>query len=261
MDNKEFSKSLRFYMEWFEKNYPQDVKTIKQQIETGNVKQNSISLLEEFSSTGQREKFFWVLKYVFNRDITILFDWMNYCIDNNSNQKGVNATYSQKNLLTFLIEKNLCSTKDLKSIINKKIREDIIYEKKGKSTKILQLNTDELINNNQKEIPKLIDSLNKAFKDISKFHKIREILVENGYCQSGTYNWKDEKESNKSTIIFLLKHLHAQRYYKENRKLKNKEIQLIAKNTFGIEISESYIKQCKIEDINIIKIIPPATTL
>jgi len=109
--------------------------------------------------------------------------------------------------------------------------------------------------------PPEIDTLEKAFKEVSKFKKVMEILVKNEYCQPSTYNWKDESKSNKGTVIFLLKYLHAQNYYKDNKKLKPKEIKIIAQNSFGIKISESYIKQCKTEDPEIKKIIPPASTI
>jgi hypothetical protein len=104
--------------------------------------------------------------------------------------------------------------------------------------------------------------LSKIFIHVSKYNKVMEILVKNGYCQPNTYIWIDSQKSNKATIVFLLRdHLHAQRYYKGNKKPTAKQVKVIAKNTFGCDISESHIKQSKIEDITIQKIIPPASSL
>ncbi len=98
-----------------------------------------------------------------------------------------------------------------------------------------------------------------VFKSPSKYQKIMDILINQGYCQAGTFIWKDERKGNKSLLVSILKFLHIQGYYKEDKKLKNKQIKAVAKNTFGMNIGDSIIGSTKPDDFKL-GFIPPSST-
>jgi len=102
--------------------------------------------------------------------------------------------------------------------------------------------------------------LSDIFESNSKYEFIMKLLVEKKYCQPETFIWADEKKSNKSTIISIIKYLYKQGYYLKNKKPTSNQIKLIAQNTFGETISESLIKQHKTDE-NILKFIPIASTI
>lgn len=105
-------------------------------------------------------------------------------------------------------------------------------------------------------------TLDKVFESISKYKFIMELLANNEFIQPNTYIWKDEKRSNKATLISVLKILHKQGFYKNNKELKHYEIKDIALNTFGIGISISHIKQHKLNTAEkAVKLIPIASTV
>jgi hypothetical protein len=83
------------------------------------------------------------------------------------------------------------------------------------------------------------------FKDKDEFKKVMDILVERGTCQPGTYFLIDNKAGLKTEIALLLKVLHSKGYYKDNRKLKNREIQIILKNTFALDVGIDTIKRAE----------------
>ena len=113
-----------------------------------------------------------------------------------------------------------------------------------------------------KEKPAPITTLLEAFDSPSKYQKIMQLMVDKEFIQSGTYIWKDEKNSNLQTIVHFLKVLHLQNYYTDKRRLKTEEIKLIIKNTFGRDISISSIKQHKLsEKDKAFNFIPIASTL
>jgi hypothetical protein len=81
------------------------------------------------------------------------------------------------------------------------------------------------------------NTLFEAFKDTNLYQRIMNILVSKQLCNSGNYHWKDSKEK----LIDLLKFLDTQGYL--NRKLTQKEMEMISKNTFGIDkISNSSMR-------------------
>ena len=113
-----------------------------------------------------------------------------------------------------------------------------------------------------KEKPAPITTLLEAFDSPSKYQKIMQLMVDKGFIQSLTYIWKDEKNSNLGTIVSVLKVLHFQKYYTDNRRLKPEEIKQIIKNTFGRDISSGYIKHHKLpEKDKTFNFIPIASTL
>ena len=88
------------------------------------------------------------------------------------------------------------------------------------------------------------------------------LLVSKKYIQSNTHIWNDFKtsETNKGTIISVIKYIGLQGYYKQKfTKPSNKQIRLIAINTFKVDIAESTIKQHKINDIEVRFILPAST--
>ncbi len=105
-------------------------------------------------------------------------------------------------------------------------------------------------------------TLEMVFGNSLKWQYIIELLVSHDIVERDTYIWKEYKNSNKGTIISLLKILHTRGYYRDNKALKNIEIRDIALNTFGIDISVSHIKQHAINDADkIIKLIPNASSI
>lgn len=102
--------------------------------------------------------------------------------------------------------------------------------------------------------------LEMYFESISKYKKIMEVLVKKGLIQEHTYLWKDEGKSNKKLLASLLKHLHSQGYYKNNKRIKNSEIVEVALNSFGWEISIDLVKKVKGSDFPY-SYIPPSSTL
>ena len=115
-------------------------------------------------------------------------------------------------------------------------------------------------NNNKKSnvsnIPIVLDMF---FADQEKFKSIMNLLVKKGFCHAVTYIWEDHENSNKATVVSLLKYLHVLGFYKDNRKLTAKETIEVAKNTFGVTLSESLLKKHKMcnNEINFI----PASNL
>jgi len=103
---------------------------------------------------------------------------------------------------------------------------------------------------------KLID----IFEDSSRHNSIMKLLVEKGFCQPNTFIWKDEKKGNKGYLAAILKYLHSQGYYKDNKRPTIEQIQEIASNTFGWSMSIDIIKKTKPEEFEL-DFIPPASTM
>jgi hypothetical protein len=96
-------------------------------------------------------------------------------------------------------------------------------------------------------------SLYDSFTDPEKYQRVMNLLVNKELCNSGNYNWKASKE----ILIGVLKQLHLQGYL--HRKLTQKEMITICRNTFAIEVK---IRTCNIkpEDV-LLPDIPLASTL
>lgn len=102
--------------------------------------------------------------------------------------------------------------------------------------------------------------LKDVFADDSKYECIMGLLVNEGYCQSGTYIWKDFKSRYKGLIASILKYLHFQNYYKEKTGISNDQIREIALNTFRVPIEIDTIKKAKPSKFNL-DFIPESSTL
>ncbi|MGP8216482.1 MAG: hypothetical protein ACLQQ4_13015 [Bacteroidia bacterium] len=102
--------------------------------------------------------------------------------------------------------------------------------------------------------------LSDIFSDEAKYKYIMNLLVDKGYCQKETFIWKDGKKGNKGLLAAIIKQLHPQGYYKDNKKPSNEQIQEIAKNTFGCEISISTIEKSNSTTYDV-SFIPLAATI
>jgi len=137
---------------------------------------------------------------------------------------------------------------------------------KSKGTELAQteknLNGNDVLKKENNTFTEQVKSfkLSDIFEDISKYKYIMNLLVEKQYCQPNTYIWKDEKKGNKGFLVAIIKCLHIQRYYKDNKRLKNEQIKIISKNTFGCEMSIDTIKKANPERFDI-SFIPPASTV
>lgn len=109
------------------------------------------------------------------------------------------------------------------------------------------------------ETPKPNLELIAFFDQISNYNHIMELLVNQGYCQAGSYIWKDAKKGYKGFLIAIIKYLHSQGYYKD-KKPSHKQIMSIALNTFRVSVGTDRIKQAKPEDFDL-DFIPLASTV
>lgn len=109
----------------------------------------------------------------------------------------------------------------------------------------------------QNDLLKLFDFIT----DISKYDYVMNLLVKKGHCQAITFVWKDEANGNKSLLAAILKHLHKQGYYKNNKRPTNEQMVDISNNTFGWKISIDTIKRAKPEqfDLSFIPTFPTAS--
>ncbi len=85
-----------------------------------------------------------------------------------------------------------------------------------------------------------IDSLEKACKGKNELTFLRTWFVEQGYFEPGSFVWKKSRKGAKQSLSGYLKDLHKKKY---SVNLTDLEIQIIAKNSFGILISIDTIKR------------------
>jgi len=111
---------------------------------------------------------------------------------------------------------------------------------------------------NKDEVEPLM--LSYIFESISKYNYIMNVLVAKKYCQPNTFIWKDEGKGNKGFLAAILKYLHKQQYYKDNKRPSIEQIKAISKNTFGWEMSIDTIKKAKPDQFDL-SFIPPASTI
>jgi len=92
-----------------------------------------------------------------------------------------------------------------------------------------------------------------AFTDAEKYQRMMDMLVNNNRCNNGNHHWTDTKE----ILIGTLKQFDIQGYL--HRKLSQKEMITICKNTFGIIVSK---RTCNTKPESVaIPVIPLASTL
>ncbi|PKR80638.1 hypothetical protein CW751_09725 [Brumimicrobium salinarum] len=98
------------------------------------------------------------------------------------------------------------------------------------------------------------------FKDKSLYDKVIDILIGENYIEKGTLIWKDETNGRNKFVAGLIKDLYNKGYL--SRRAKNKEIPLISKNTFNVDLSQSIAEKTIINDNDTIyKFIPIVTEL
>ncbi|MCX6246567.1 MAG: hypothetical protein NTW10_02435 [Bacteroidetes bacterium] len=97
------------------------------------------------------------------------------------------------------------------------------------------------------------DKLFEAFKDPDKYQRILNLLVTKKFCNPGNHSWIGQK----AELGDLYNRLNVQGYL--HRKLSPKEKVSISINSFGINISESILRQTKVESSFLF--IPLATTI
>ncbi len=100
--------------------------------------------------------------------------------------------------------------------------------------------------------------LSNMFKTEELYKGIMDLLVKEKYCQPLTHIWKDEKKGNKSLLVAIIKYLHKHGYYKENECPTNKQIQIICKNTFALQVGIDTINKVKYNsfDLSFIPVAP-----
>jgi hypothetical protein len=113
---------------------------------------------------------------------------------------------------------------------------------------------------NEKKKPELPQSFELLFDSIAKYKKVMEILVSKMLIHSHTYIWKDESKANKSYLAALIKDLHGKKYYKNDIKPTNEQIEAICKNSFGWSVGIDTIKRTKATDFDF-SFIPLASTI
>ena len=132
--------------------------------------------------------------------------------------------------------------------IDKELEE---YKEEETETKALKT-----LKNNYNENLTLLD----LFESVSKYNYIMNLLADKGYCQPNTYIWKDEMKGNKGLLAAIIKYLHKQGYYKNNKKPTNEQIILIAKNTFGWELKIDTVKRTNPNNFDL-SFIPQSSTI
>lgn len=127
--------------------------------------------------------------------------------------------------------------KEIERIINIPgiTRSDQIELKKYRDYVNEELNQKDTIN-----LKPLIDTLEKACKGTPEYDSIKAWFIDKGFCDPVTLSWKDRKKGNKSILVNYLYDLHEKGY---TYYLTQKQIQVIAENSFGFSIGIDMIKQ------------------
>jgi hypothetical protein len=187
----------------------------------------------------------------------------NYCFDADIN-------ILQQNL--YYLNEAIELSKELRTLINKPEAIPDLEDEFARLLKEhndLQVNEANTIKEDEKTLPSqtiakqkpvLSESLELLFESIPKYKKVMEILVSKNLIHSNTYIWKDEVKGNKGSLAALIKDLHGKKYYKNNTRPTNKQIEAICKNSFGWCVGIDTIKHTKATDFNF-SFIPPASTL
>ncbi len=105
-------------------------------------------------------------------------------------------------------------------------------------------------------------TLAECFEHASKYAVVMGLLVEKGFCQTGTYLWIDESPGFKGTVAVLIKYLHSQGFYGHNYKPSTLDVIQIAQNTFGIKMSKETVQKVVVPSSNThnLSFIRPAST-
>lgn len=179
---------------------------------------------------------------------------------------SLDALHSLRLQIASLVIENPSSVdvKNLKMLsdvaIEKRVYEDIIREKVVSHQKEETANQSSLEIQDNKNEKQNHEKLGMFFESTAKYKAVMEILVNKKYIFPNTYIWLDESKSNKSFLASLLKNLHGKKFYKKNIRPSNKQICVICKNTFGIDVGIDTVKRAKSTDFNF-NFIPYSSTL
>jgi hypothetical protein len=179
-----------------------------------------------------------------------------YCIKF-YNQQVIEEIERYINFLITRIETNFnpfFSTANKEDLLRNKSLFKFFYEAFGDETRIAENRLTGVPNPNssKQKDDKAKDNNDESLK-LSDFvttenHKKIIDLLSGTYCQKDTFIWIDKAKGNKSILAAIIKYLHPQGYYKENREPTNEQIKQIAKNTFSCKISIDTIKKAKPEN-------------
>lgn len=157
--------------------------------------------------------------------------------------------------------------------IRKKLEDNVWFSMLPDAYNELIKHLSELITLHEKYLPlidedKTISTITKTqslklsdfFESASKYESLMKILITKGYCQPETFIWIDDKKGNKGLLAAIIKYLHPQGYYKDKARPTNEEILIMAKNTFGWEMSIDTIKRANTSAFDL-SFIPSASSI
>ena len=168
--------------------------------------------------------------------------------------------YHQENLIEFmegLINMNLGSPEELLTLeLNSKGYADLklVAQKNIKQIKA-QHKKEECIQE-KTEFAKL-------FNRTSDLYFLMDLMIARKFIAIGTFKWINNDSGKFSLLISIIKTIHSKGYLNQSRTLSAKQIEEIATNHFGLEISHSTITKHKLSNTasHDVDFIPLASTL
>jgi hypothetical protein len=101
-----------------------------------------------------------------------------------------------------------------------------------------------------------IATLSQLFVSATEYNNMMALFVKEKLCQEKTFIWIDEKKGSLKMLASMIKHLHSKGFCR--KKPTNAEVQLIAKNTFKMDICLDTIKRAKMDSFDF-SFIPEST--
>ena len=104
-------------------------------------------------------------------------------------------------------------------------------------------------------------NLSELFENVSTYNSLMNLLVQKGYCEAGTYKWKDQGKGYKGLAAAIIKCLKPRGYFKpEITTLSNDSVVYLCKNSFQIDVGIDTVKRANSGKFEV-SFIPPATAL
>lgn len=248
-DNFEFYRTINYFIEDKSFNYETAVKwlesakrSILDDIHTIKIKEGilkPLQLLNEKEKVNilKKEKNIWFEKF---KDI-IGTDNFNPLNENQSINELLSwRKVSKKSSLLCILPYPSFAKTDYNLLPSQQFR-DIVYPSLQAHHIFNWIN--EQIENSGKPKENLNLNIEELFKKQSEYQYIRQILIENNHINSVTNIWIDSKKGNLAFLVCLIKSLFPLGYLKQ--KPTHKQIQIIAKNSFKIDIGMDTIKKTK----------------
>ena len=179
----------------------------------------------------------WLLSYLMGNKQSVLIDWLCFVIDSNKNNKGVNATYSQINIISYCVQKGYLTVEDLDKLVERKIHEDFVYGDRG-STKSLQ-HAVVKVKDDIKKLNYFPQTLIELFEYQSRYFKVMSKLVDKEWVERSTFIWKYKKKGYKQLVCALLKDMEFKGYFKDGVSLSWGLCKIISSNTFNVQIQSN----------------------